>query len=151
MKKDCFFFSLDNKEKKQSYLSIGTFYVSLRFVAIIFIQVQGSVKPSASSNQPRVSNILDTMTSSRKLSPLSGSSGKPNKGPVLKPLAPRPKTKVSSLPKILKYLPSKARLRWNLEILCENLGLRQLIERVTFIESFCFQTTNGYLSSIVRT
>lgn len=57
------------------------------------IQVQGL----SSSSQPRMSNILDKMTSSRKSVPLSSSSGKPNRGPVLKPLAPRPKTKVSSL------------------------------------------------------
>ncbi|XP_041791961.1 WD repeat and HMG-box DNA-binding protein 1 [Chelmon rostratus] len=59
-------------------------------------KVLGSGKPSASSGQPRVTNILDNMTSSRKLGPLSGSAGKPNKGPVLKPLAPRPKTKTQS-------------------------------------------------------
>ncbi len=63
-----------------------------------YLQVLGSGKPSASSGQPRVTNILDNMTSSRKSAPLSGSAGKPNKGPVLKPLAPRPKTKVSSSP-----------------------------------------------------
>ncbi|XP_070763353.1 WD repeat and HMG-box DNA-binding protein 1 [Enoplosus armatus] len=59
-------------------------------------KVLGSGKPSASSGQPRVTNILDNMTSSRKSAPLSGSAGKPNKGPVLKPLAPRPKTKTQS-------------------------------------------------------
>ncbi|XP_076594786.1 WD repeat and HMG-box DNA-binding protein 1 isoform X2 [Chaetodon auriga] len=59
-------------------------------------KVLGAGKPSASSGQPRASNILDSMTSSRKLGPLGGSSGKPNKGPVLKPLAPRPKTKTQS-------------------------------------------------------
>uniref|UniRef100_UPI0037E78FE4 WD repeat and HMG-box DNA-binding protein 1 n=1 Tax=Semicossyphus pulcher TaxID=241346 RepID=UPI0037E78FE4 len=53
-------------------------------------------KPSAPSGQPRATNILDSMTSSRKSAPLSGSTGKPSKGPVLKPLAPRPKTKTQS-------------------------------------------------------
>uniref|UniRef100_A0A3B5QEQ6 WD repeat and HMG-box DNA-binding protein 1 n=1 Tax=Xiphophorus maculatus TaxID=8083 RepID=A0A3B5QEQ6_XIPMA len=42
------------------------------------------------------SNILDNMRSSRKLAPLSGSAGKPSKGPVLKPLAPRTKAKAQS-------------------------------------------------------
>ncbi|XP_042346867.1 WD repeat and HMG-box DNA-binding protein 1 isoform X2 [Plectropomus leopardus] len=59
-------------------------------------KVSGSGKPSSSPGQPRVTNILDNMTSSRKLSPLSGPAGKPNKGPVLKPLVPRPKTKTQS-------------------------------------------------------
>uniref|UniRef100_A0A7N6BWQ2 WD repeat and HMG-box DNA-binding protein 1 n=1 Tax=Anabas testudineus TaxID=64144 RepID=A0A7N6BWQ2_ANATE len=58
--------------------------------------VLGSGKPSASSAQPRVTNILDNMTSSRKSAPLSGSAGKPNKSPVLKPLAPRPKSKAAA-------------------------------------------------------
>lgn len=53
-------------------------------------QVQGS----SSSSQHRMSNILDKMTSSKKSVPLSSSSGKQNKGPVLKPLGPRAKTKV---------------------------------------------------------
>uniref|UniRef100_A0A672ZVI2 WD repeat and HMG-box DNA-binding protein 1 n=1 Tax=Sphaeramia orbicularis TaxID=375764 RepID=A0A672ZVI2_9TELE len=44
----------------------------------------------------RVTNILDNMSSSRKPGPLSGSAGKGSKGPVLKPLAPRPKTKTQS-------------------------------------------------------
>uniref|UniRef100_A0A7N8X246 WD repeat and HMG-box DNA-binding protein 1 n=1 Tax=Mastacembelus armatus TaxID=205130 RepID=A0A7N8X246_9TELE len=59
-------------------------------------QVTGPGKPSASSGQPRVTNILDNMTSSKKSTPLSGSAGKQNKSLVLKPLAPRPKSKVSS-------------------------------------------------------
>uniref|UniRef100_A0A4W6EKI5 WD repeat and HMG-box DNA-binding protein 1 n=1 Tax=Lates calcarifer TaxID=8187 RepID=A0A4W6EKI5_LATCA len=58
-------------------------------------KVPGSGKPSASSGQPRVTNILDNMTSSRKSAPLGGSAGKPNKSPVLKPLAPRPKSKMT--------------------------------------------------------
>uniref|UniRef100_A0A3Q0T1J3 WD repeat and HMG-box DNA-binding protein 1 n=1 Tax=Amphilophus citrinellus TaxID=61819 RepID=A0A3Q0T1J3_AMPCI len=67
-----------------------------------FVQVSGSGKLSASSGQPRVTNILDNMTSSKKLAPLSSSGGKPNKSPVLKPLAPRPKTKVHHLSTPLK-------------------------------------------------
>ncbi|XP_033493769.1 WD repeat and HMG-box DNA-binding protein 1 isoform X1 [Epinephelus lanceolatus] len=59
-------------------------------------KVLGSGKPSPSSGQPRVTNILDNMTTIRKPSPLSGSAGKQSKGPVLKPLAPRPKTKTQS-------------------------------------------------------
>uniref|UniRef100_A0A665WX90 WD repeat and HMG-box DNA-binding protein 1 n=1 Tax=Echeneis naucrates TaxID=173247 RepID=A0A665WX90_ECHNA len=55
---------------------------------------QVSEKPSSLSG-PRVTNILDNMTSSKKLNALSGSAGKQNKSPVLKPLAPRPKGKVS--------------------------------------------------------
>uniref|UniRef100_A0A8C2WQY4 WD repeat and HMG-box DNA-binding protein 1 n=1 Tax=Cyclopterus lumpus TaxID=8103 RepID=A0A8C2WQY4_CYCLU len=55
-------------------------------------QVLGSGKPS-SSPAHRATSILDNMASGRKSSPLAGSVGKPNKGPVLKPLAPRPKTK----------------------------------------------------------
>ncbi|XP_008404223.1 WD repeat and HMG-box DNA-binding protein 1 isoform X1 [Poecilia reticulata] len=59
-------------------------------------KVADSGKPTSSSGQPRVSNILDNMRSSRKLAPLSGSAGKPSKGPVLKPLAPRTKAKAQS-------------------------------------------------------
>uniref|UniRef100_A0A7N8YLT6 WD repeat and HMG-box DNA-binding protein 1 n=1 Tax=Mastacembelus armatus TaxID=205130 RepID=A0A7N8YLT6_9TELE len=59
-------------------------------------QVTGPGKPSASSGQPRVTNILDNMTSSKKSTPLSGSAGKQNKSLVLKPLAPRPKSKTQS-------------------------------------------------------
>uniref|UniRef100_A0A8C9Z0N8 WD repeat and HMG-box DNA-binding protein 1 n=1 Tax=Sander lucioperca TaxID=283035 RepID=A0A8C9Z0N8_SANLU len=65
----------------------------LRNVLMGYVQVLGSGKPSSSSGLPRVTNILDNMTSSRKSSPLSRSAGIPSKGPVLKPLAPRPKTK----------------------------------------------------------
>uniref|UniRef100_A0A7N8XMS3 WD repeat and HMG-box DNA-binding protein 1 n=1 Tax=Mastacembelus armatus TaxID=205130 RepID=A0A7N8XMS3_9TELE len=59
-------------------------------------RVTGPGKPSASSGQPRVTNILDNMTSSKKSTPLSGSAGKQNKSLVLKPLAPRPKSKTQS-------------------------------------------------------
>uniref|UniRef100_A0A3Q3BE51 WD repeat and HMG-box DNA-binding protein 1 n=1 Tax=Kryptolebias marmoratus TaxID=37003 RepID=A0A3Q3BE51_KRYMA len=55
--------------------------------------VCGSGKPTSSSGQPRVTNILDNMTSSRKSTPLSRSAGNLSKNPVLKPLAPRSKTK----------------------------------------------------------
>uniref|UniRef100_A0A8C5B4E8 WD repeat and HMG-box DNA binding protein 1 n=1 Tax=Gadus morhua TaxID=8049 RepID=A0A8C5B4E8_GADMO len=48
-----------------------------------------------SPSQSRVSNVLDSMTSVRRPAPLGGPSGKQSKGPVLKPLAPKPKTKVS--------------------------------------------------------
>ncbi|KAM3876748.1 WD repeat and HMG-box DNA-binding protein 1 [Diretmus argenteus] len=59
-------------------------------------KVLGSGKSSSSPGQPRVTNVLDSMTSSRRLTPLSGSAGKPSKTPVLKPLAPKPKTKTQS-------------------------------------------------------
>ncbi|XP_029947323.1 WD repeat and HMG-box DNA-binding protein 1 [Salarias fasciatus] len=59
-------------------------------------KVLGSGKPSASSGQPRVTNILDSMTAGRKSAALGGSAGKSSKNPVLKPLAPRPKTKTQS-------------------------------------------------------
>ncbi|XP_034049055.1 WD repeat and HMG-box DNA-binding protein 1 isoform X1 [Thalassophryne amazonica] len=60
-------------------------------------KVLGSGKSSASSAQPRVTNILDSMTSSRRSTgSLSGSTGKSNKSPVLKPLVPKPKTKTQS-------------------------------------------------------
>ncbi|KAK2853666.1 hypothetical protein Q5P01_006327 [Channa striata] len=59
-------------------------------------KVLGSEKPSASPGQPRMTNILDNMTSNRKLGPVSGPAVKPNKSPVLKPLAPRPKSKTQS-------------------------------------------------------
>uniref|UniRef100_A0A3B3CHJ0 WD repeat and HMG-box DNA-binding protein 1 n=1 Tax=Oryzias melastigma TaxID=30732 RepID=A0A3B3CHJ0_ORYME len=56
-------------------------------------QVSATGKSSVSA-QPRAANILDNMTSSRKSTPLSGPAAKTSKSPVLKPLAPRPKTKV---------------------------------------------------------
>ncbi|KAJ8411876.1 hypothetical protein AAFF_G00155140 [Aldrovandia affinis] len=69
-------------------------------------KVSGSGKPSGSSpGQPRVTNVLDSMTASGRKPSVAGSSGvKQNKGPVLKPLAPRPKSKTQatlqmSLPK----------------------------------------------------
>ncbi|XP_029904216.1 WD repeat and HMG-box DNA-binding protein 1 isoform X2 [Myripristis murdjan] len=59
-------------------------------------KVLGSGRSSASPGQPRVTNVLDSMTSVKKLAPLSGSAGKTNKSPPLKPLAPRPKAKTQS-------------------------------------------------------
>ncbi|XP_056135096.1 WD repeat and HMG-box DNA-binding protein 1 [Lampris incognitus] len=59
-------------------------------------KIQGSVKSSASPGQPRVTNILDNMMSIKKPLPFSGSAGKNNKNPVLKPLVHRPKTKTQS-------------------------------------------------------
>uniref|UniRef100_A0A3Q4GVV0 WD repeat and HMG-box DNA-binding protein 1 n=1 Tax=Neolamprologus brichardi TaxID=32507 RepID=A0A3Q4GVV0_NEOBR len=65
-----------------------------------FAKEAGSpIKPSptpTSSSQPRVTNILDNMTSSKKSAQLSSSGGKPSKSPILKPLAPKPKTKTQS-------------------------------------------------------
>ncbi|XP_077569756.1 WD repeat and HMG-box DNA-binding protein 1 [Stigmatopora nigra] len=59
-------------------------------------KVFGSEKSSAVSSQPRVANILDNMTSSRKSAPLSASAGKSNKSTILKPLPLRTKTKAQS-------------------------------------------------------
>ncbi|XP_035991832.1 WD repeat and HMG-box DNA-binding protein 1 [Fundulus heteroclitus] len=53
-------------------------------------------KPAPASGHLRVANILDSMTSSRKSAPLGGSAATAGKGPVLKPLAPRAKTKAQS-------------------------------------------------------
>ncbi|XP_044212022.1 WD repeat and HMG-box DNA-binding protein 1 [Thunnus albacares] len=69
-------------------------------------KVLGAAKPSAAAGQPRVTNILDNMTSSRKSAPLGGSAGKSSKNPVLKPLAPRPKTKTQST--LLQMTTTKA-------------------------------------------
>ncbi|CAN9506679.1 unnamed protein product [Ophioblennius macclurei] len=59
-------------------------------------KVFDSGKPSPVSGQPRVANILDNMPAGRKSTALGGSSAKSSKTPVLKPLAPRPKTKTQS-------------------------------------------------------
>uniref|UniRef100_A0A672ZSX3 WD repeat and HMG-box DNA-binding protein 1 n=1 Tax=Sphaeramia orbicularis TaxID=375764 RepID=A0A672ZSX3_9TELE len=72
----------EEEEEEAEFNSVGSF------------QVPGSGKPSP--GPARVTNILDNMSSSRKPGPLSGSAGKGSKGPVLKPLAPRPKTKTQS-------------------------------------------------------
>uniref|UniRef100_UPI003AAF20A5 WD repeat and HMG-box DNA-binding protein 1 n=1 Tax=Centroberyx gerrardi TaxID=166262 RepID=UPI003AAF20A5 len=69
-------------------------------------KVLGSGKSPAASGQPRVTNVLDSMTGSRRLAPLSGSTGKPSKTPILKPLAPKPKTKTQST--LLQMTGSKA-------------------------------------------
>uniref|UniRef100_A0A8C4ZQD5 WD repeat and HMG-box DNA binding protein 1 n=1 Tax=Gadus morhua TaxID=8049 RepID=A0A8C4ZQD5_GADMO len=65
-----------------------------------------SPKPRKSPSQSRVSNVLDSMTSVRRPAPLGGPSGKQSKGPVLKPLAPKPKTKMQST--LLQMATSKA-------------------------------------------
>uniref|UniRef100_A0A3B4V191 WD repeat and HMG-box DNA-binding protein 1 n=1 Tax=Seriola dumerili TaxID=41447 RepID=A0A3B4V191_SERDU len=74
------------------------------FLLQLFAHVSGRANPfkvsgkaSTPSGQPRVTNILDNMTSSRKSAPHSGAAGKPNKSPVLKPLAPRAKTQSTLL------------------------------------------------------
>ncbi|CAL8351541.1 unnamed protein product [Merluccius merluccius] len=69
-------------------------------------KVLGSGKSPSTSGQSRVTNVLDSMTSVKRPSPLGGSSGKQNKGPVLKPLAPKPKTKTQST--LLQMATSKA-------------------------------------------
>uniref|UniRef100_A0A673G1L4 WD repeat and HMG-box DNA-binding protein 1 n=1 Tax=Sinocyclocheilus rhinocerous TaxID=307959 RepID=A0A673G1L4_9TELE len=60
-------------------------------------KVSGAGKPSSSSaGQSRTTNVLDSMTmSSRKPTPLGGTS-KQGKAPVLKPLAPKPKSKTQA-------------------------------------------------------
>uniref|UniRef100_G3PZ35 WD repeat and HMG-box DNA-binding protein 1 n=1 Tax=Gasterosteus aculeatus aculeatus TaxID=481459 RepID=G3PZ35_GASAC len=66
---------------------------------LVFVPPQvsssASFSPSAAA-PPRGTNILDNMASGRKASPLAGSAGKANKGPVLKPLPPRPRSKTQS-------------------------------------------------------
>ncbi|KAM9766045.1 WD repeat and HMG-box DNA-binding protein 1 isoform 2-T2 [Menidia menidia] len=59
-------------------------------------KVSGSGRPSSSSGQPRVTNVLDSMAPSRKTAPLGGAAARPGKSPVLKPLAPRTKSKTQS-------------------------------------------------------
>uniref|UniRef100_A0A673ZR66 WD repeat and HMG-box DNA-binding protein 1 n=1 Tax=Salmo trutta TaxID=8032 RepID=A0A673ZR66_SALTR len=67
---------------------------------VISIECGSSGRPGLAGGQHRVTNVLDSMmSSSRKPTALlssSGSTGKLNKTPVLKPLAPRPKTKTQS-------------------------------------------------------
>ncbi|XP_016105614.1 WD repeat and HMG-box DNA-binding protein 1 isoform X2 [Sinocyclocheilus grahami] len=60
-------------------------------------KVSGAGKSSSSpAGQPRTTNVLDSMTmSSRKPAPISGTS-KQGKAPVLKPLAPKPKSKTQA-------------------------------------------------------
>uniref|UniRef100_A0A673FJR3 WD repeat and HMG-box DNA-binding protein 1 n=1 Tax=Sinocyclocheilus rhinocerous TaxID=307959 RepID=A0A673FJR3_9TELE len=69
--------------------------------------LEGRVNPFKSSSspagQPRTTNVLDSMTmSSRKPAPLGGTS-KPGKAPVLKPLAPKPKSKVQCVAQIQMF------------------------------------------------
>uniref|UniRef100_A0A8C1ZKF2 WD repeat and HMG-box DNA-binding protein 1 n=1 Tax=Cyprinus carpio TaxID=7962 RepID=A0A8C1ZKF2_CYPCA len=81
-----------------------------KWAAYIYMSVlsrEGRVNPfkvrfssSSPAGQPRTTNVLDSMTmSNRKPTPL-GSTSKQGKAPVLKPLAPKPKSKVqcASLP-----------------------------------------------------
>ncbi|XP_026098358.1 WD repeat and HMG-box DNA-binding protein 1 [Carassius auratus] len=60
-------------------------------------KVSSAGKSSSSpAGQPRTTNVLDSMTmSSRKAAPLGGTS-KQGKAPVLKPLAPKPKSKTQA-------------------------------------------------------
>ncbi|XP_073683158.1 WD repeat and HMG-box DNA-binding protein 1 [Garra rufa] len=60
-------------------------------------KVSGAGKSSSSpAGQPRTTNVLDSMTmSNRKPTPLGGTS-KQGKAPVLKPLAPKPKSKTQA-------------------------------------------------------
>ncbi|XP_016125387.1 WD repeat and HMG-box DNA-binding protein 1-like [Sinocyclocheilus grahami] len=68
-----------------------------REVRVNPFKVSGAGKPSSSSaGQPRTTSVLDSMTmSSRKPTPLGGTS-KQGKAPVLKPLAPKPKSKTQA-------------------------------------------------------
>uniref|UniRef100_A0A3B4CAY9 WD repeat and HMG-box DNA-binding protein 1 n=1 Tax=Pygocentrus nattereri TaxID=42514 RepID=A0A3B4CAY9_PYGNA len=75
-----------------------SFCESLRIFFSLSVSKEGRVNPFKSTGspagQPRVANVLDTMTmSSRKPSALTSSS-KQSKAPVLKPLAPKPRSKV---------------------------------------------------------
>lgn len=54
------------------------------------------VSSGASPAQPRVANVLDNIPH-RKSTPLTSSSSKTKKSPVLKPLAPKPKSKTQTL------------------------------------------------------
>ncbi|XP_009291161.1 WD repeat and HMG-box DNA-binding protein 1 isoform X1 [Danio rerio] len=59
-------------------------------------KVSGAGKSSGSpAGQPRTTNVLDSMTMSRKPAAFSGLS-KQSKAPVLKPLAPKPKSKTQA-------------------------------------------------------
>ncbi|XP_019723126.1 WD repeat and HMG-box DNA-binding protein 1 isoform X1 [Hippocampus comes] len=78
-------------------------------------KVLGSGKSSPVSCHPRVKNILDHMTPSRKLAPLSASAGKSNRSPVLKPLPPRAKGKAQST--LLEITGAKAVVKKTQEIL----------------------------------
>uniref|UniRef100_A0A671QMX9 WD repeat and HMG-box DNA-binding protein 1 n=1 Tax=Sinocyclocheilus anshuiensis TaxID=1608454 RepID=A0A671QMX9_9TELE len=73
-------------------------------INIFKLQVSGAGKSSSSpAGQPRTTNVLDSMTmSSRKPAPLGGTS-KQGKAPVLKPLAPKPKSKVQCVAQIQMF------------------------------------------------
>uniref|UniRef100_A0A8C0YB90 WD repeat and HMG-box DNA-binding protein 1 n=1 Tax=Cyprinus carpio carpio TaxID=630221 RepID=A0A8C0YB90_CYPCA len=91
------------------------------------ICVSGAGKSSSSpAGQPRTTNVLDSMTvSSRKPTPLGGTS-KQGKAPVLKPLAPKPKSKVLcvaqiqmfSIPHSQLFLPG---MTWSSRILSSRM------------------------------
>uniref|UniRef100_A0A671LXF0 WD repeat and HMG-box DNA-binding protein 1 n=1 Tax=Sinocyclocheilus anshuiensis TaxID=1608454 RepID=A0A671LXF0_9TELE len=93
--------------KQSKYASFSSILVSEIGVCDIYqgrvnpFKVSGAGKPSSSSaGQPRTTNVLDSMTmSSRKPTPLGGTS-KQGKAPVLKPLAPKPKSKVQCVAQI---------------------------------------------------
>uniref|UniRef100_A0A8C2PU19 WD repeat and HMG-box DNA-binding protein 1 n=1 Tax=Cyprinus carpio TaxID=7962 RepID=A0A8C2PU19_CYPCA len=81
-------------------------YASLLKCIKITVFKEGRVNPfkvrssSSPAGQPRTTNVLDSMTvSSRKPTPLGGTS-KQGKAPVLKPLAPKPKSKVQCVAQI---------------------------------------------------
>uniref|UniRef100_A0A672PCS8 WD repeat and HMG-box DNA-binding protein 1 n=1 Tax=Sinocyclocheilus grahami TaxID=75366 RepID=A0A672PCS8_SINGR len=78
-------------------LSAFAFNKEYREVRVNPFKVSGAGKPSSSSaGQPRTTSVLDSMTmSSRKPTPLGGTS-KQGKAPVLKPLAPKPKSKTQA-------------------------------------------------------
>uniref|UniRef100_A0A672Q7Q2 WD repeat and HMG-box DNA-binding protein 1 n=1 Tax=Sinocyclocheilus grahami TaxID=75366 RepID=A0A672Q7Q2_SINGR len=98
------------KLKKKRNLSVEFFFDD-QITALYFLCVtacvtasrEGRVNPfkvrissSSPAGQPRTTNVLDSMTmSSRKPAPISGTS-KQGKAPVLKPLAPKPKSKMSA-------------------------------------------------------
>uniref|UniRef100_A0A8C2E221 WD repeat and HMG-box DNA-binding protein 1 n=1 Tax=Cyprinus carpio TaxID=7962 RepID=A0A8C2E221_CYPCA len=73
-------------------------------INIFKLQVSGAGKSSSSpAGQPRTTNVLDSMTmSNRKPAPL-GSTSKQGKAPVLKPLAPKPKSKVQCVAQIQMF------------------------------------------------
>uniref|UniRef100_A0A8C1GGN6 WD repeat and HMG-box DNA-binding protein 1 n=1 Tax=Cyprinus carpio TaxID=7962 RepID=A0A8C1GGN6_CYPCA len=84
------------------------------------------VSSSSPAGQPRTTNVLDSMTvSSRKPTPLGGTS-KQGKAPVLKPLAPKPKSKVLcvaqiqmfSIPHSQLFLPG---MTWSSRILSSRM------------------------------
>uniref|UniRef100_A0A8C1XTL9 WD repeat and HMG-box DNA-binding protein 1 n=1 Tax=Cyprinus carpio TaxID=7962 RepID=A0A8C1XTL9_CYPCA len=90
--------------------SFSSILVSEKYSGLKYIQakaLEGRVNPFKSSSspagQPRTTNVLDSMTmSNRKPTPL-GSTSKQGKAPVLKPLAPKPKSKVQCVAQIQMF------------------------------------------------